>query len=222
MNTVEKIKAEVARRTGKTFEKFDFQNRTYKSADGEQRIRMLPNLDEEGIPYLEDHYHKINENTYIDCLDKETCLICKNLKNLWNKDSTVRQAMYREYKAIKRWQWQIVLLNNEGEIANEIPKLWSVPKTLQKLILEKVISMDMDPTESDFVIVRKGEGKDTDYSDSHFTMPEVDIPDSILATRVKLDANRWYFNEKWILPLKEAFGQVGVTFIEPEDKEKDR
>lgn len=211
------IKKYMNENSKKTYEKFDYEHRIFKVKNGTQRVRILPNINEEELDFIKDYQVKINEKIYVDAVDRSSAVV-KAVADIWSDTNQVRQNIYRSLKPIERYQVQVVLLSEDGtEVVDPLPKLMALPKTAMAIIFDAITEGEFDLTERDLIVKRSGTGKDTTYEGTHFSKCMVEVPEDVLKNRVALAANRWYANAKWKAPLSDIYKQLGMVASFNED-----
>jgi len=209
---LKKLKAEMEAAANQNFEKKDWNEITFKPSMGDSRVRIIANKNEDELFFLADGYHVMSNNYYADCGKNqgEKCPICDSLKELWDDNDLTRQATYRQIKRKARFTYQVIVLDDEGNVADQVPKLYSCPKTLHDIILKSAFD-EIDICSTD-LIIRKEQGKPyVSYENSYF-LDEKDCKDIEFTGEVNaLDMGRNYHNDKTTAPLSKIIRSYNLT-----------
>jgi hypothetical protein len=163
---------------------FDWETRTWSmKVYGKQRVRILPNVDG-GLDFYEDGVAKLSDRVYQDVnLSEKNNPVRMTLNALWDEEDSIRKNLYRSMKIQRRVRYQIVLLNDDGTVADKTPKLYDAPKSLHNKLVEYQLANDVDVTDyedgQDLWIVKEEGERYADYSKSHFDKPSTFNPKDI-------------------------------------------
>ena len=209
MTKLEQMRKQIQERAAantSNFEKFDYENRKLKTPGvGTLRVRILDNIDSNGFFFYEDGFHKIDDSTYIDCKDPKTCKVCKVAKELWDDNDEMRKTAYRTIKRVKRNTIQVVVLDEDGMVADKFPKLFSPAKTLMIEIMKPIEAGEFDPSdgEMDLLIVKEKDDRFYTYKDSKFIAANPNCDLSNIEAPVALDVDKYYNDTKALKTLKK-------------------